>query len=218
MCPSPLAVLGPDWATAVFTGVLTLATILLWWQTKKSADAATKAANAAKQSADLELVASGAYIAVTELSCIGEVPPSGHTPDTVKWTMLAKVKNHGRTPAKDVRISGAVYFGKSRTVIQDLPCRGPFHISPGAEMLMPFVISMSTSERTTIAGFGGQLEVKVRADYKSPAIREQCSYDETFVQSLQKPVCPAPGSPESFRFQFPIIFAPTLSDTTSGPG
>lgn len=94
-----------------FTGCLVICNILLWRVTKKSADAAKQAANAAKKSVDTLPTIERAYI------CVSSVSADFESWRNVKINQLSpiriEVRNYGKTPAKLVGVITKIQVGKS---------------------------------------------------------------------------------------------------------
>ncbi len=95
----------------IFTFCLVICNVLLWWSTKKSADAAKEAADAAKKSVNTIPTIERAYIYVSSVSADFEswrgTKPNQRSPISIT------VRNYGRTPAKLIGIATKFQIGTS---------------------------------------------------------------------------------------------------------
>lgn len=95
----------------LFTGLLVLCNILLWCSTRKSANAAKEAANAAKKSVDTIPTIERAYIYVSSVSA--DFESWRHVKVSQLSPISIEVHNYGKTPAKLVGIITKIQIGKS---------------------------------------------------------------------------------------------------------
>ncbi len=96
----------------IFTGLLVICNILLWKSTQESAKAATKAANAAKKSADHIPAIERAYVYMSSVSA--DFESWRNTESNQLSPIIIEVRNYGKTPAKLTEIITNFQIGESR--------------------------------------------------------------------------------------------------------
>lgn len=186
--------LKPEGMTALFTGVLTLATIfyvvftfLLWRETKKSADAAAKLAQAAKDSADMAAELNRPILGIAEVTLV-EVP-GAHLPGVRAIIpgvrqIIVTLQNYGTFYAKGVLLEWKAYMQATNETRNDSR-QGPIDIAHGATCPINLSVSISPDDVARISKGGANYKIQIQAEYSTPD--EQRRWKYTAVRVLSPP-------------------------------
>jgi hypothetical protein len=165
-----------NWISAVFTVVIAVATIVyvwftkkLWLETKRSADAAMKAAEAAgeaaraaKVSADESAALNRPFIGLISV----EYPLTGtNNPRYPHWIFPTELRNHGTLPATRVNALFEFFLGDSSlTIIQ-----GPRSAEIFPSSAYQSNLRLDFGEKLALFAAGkAELFLEVRATYNAP--------------------------------------------------
>ena len=154
----------PAWATVFLTAVIACSTIIyvrltarLWTETKRSAEAVTVAALAAKKSAE---VAAALYRPFMGLSLVTHKSGWG----TDSWEIVFVLKNYGTMPAVSVGMMADFFADDTRFAQITEPTALEFF--PTAELEYPVRISPQ-AHRVPIQTGAKKLRIHVRVPYRS---------------------------------------------------
>lgn len=187
-----MCLLTPDLATAAFTGVLTFATIvyviftcLLWRETKKSADAAAKLAQSAKDSADAAMELNRPNLGVDKvqllpISSLGEdiqalVPGARN--------VVVTLKNYGSISAQRVIVDWKSYM-QAENETRNNGQQGPIDLAQGASCPINLSVLINREDVQRIRDSAESYKVKIQAEYSAPYGKRRWRY--TAVRAFSK--------------------------------
>lgn len=185
-------ILNPAWVTAVFTGVLTAATIFyviytrrLWHETMKSADAAMRASLAAKQSADAVVELNRPMVGIAEVALLGFPDVARNVSAVVPGVrqIVVTLKNYGATYAKHIDVEWTSFM-QATNETRNRGNHGPLDIAQGASVPINLSVRFSNEDATRIAGGGDNYKIQIQAEYSTPDGKSRWRYNAVRVFRL----------------------------------
>lgn len=176
--------LTPDLTTAAFTGVLTVATIvyviftcLLWRETKKSADAAGKLAQSAKDSADAAIELNRPNLGIEEVQLL----PTSSLGEGIKALVpgarqiIVTLKNYGSISAQGVMVDWKSYF-QAENETRNNGRQGPIDVAQGASCPINLSVLIKPEDVQRMRGSAETYKVRIQAEYSAPYGKRRWRY------------------------------------------
>lgn len=194
--------LDPEWVTAAFSAVLAVATIFyvvftkrLWRETKKSADAATVAAEAAKGTAEATRVAADAAkqsadiaadmhrptigVVKVEFGKLSGAPPGSNLLMASSLDLQITFKNYGSVSALNIDVD--IQAGLRNRTRNRTPKSG-IELAPGSECPISISVGIPPEDLTRIQN-GEIYSVRITCTYTAPNNQKRYKYETERVLS-----------------------------------
>jgi hypothetical protein len=153
-----------NWVVASATVIYALLTVKLWRETKKSADAATKSAEAAKQSVEV--------IAALHRPIIGfEGRPIPNRTGIIVWTIPVALRNYGTLPPTHLNASFEFYTEspqESRFPLQTIDGPESAEIPPDSAYEADLSPALSDETQRKVNSRVQNLILTLKATYSAP--------------------------------------------------